>query len=199
MNIGLKLNSTWSPLRPMTYISGVSDHEYTLGCLLCILQRPTEAIRGMIKPFKPSDSLRGEMPPRMPQHAFQFAMSSMPLFRHLRPPPPAQLRRPRADAHRLLTLSQGRTLTRSITSHEMPSFSSAICATSRSTCTCVPQPISVTSEPEKRIHFICGLSRDKMKCAVRFVFSRFYIGVTALLPYALLPWHTRRTSRKQFT
>lgn len=48
-------------------------------------------------------------------------------------------------------LSQGRMETKSITSQLVPYCFCAISATSIRTCTCVPQPISVTSLPDLRM------------------------------------------------
>jgi len=49
----------------------------------------------------------------------------------------------------MVSRSYGSRVRKSMTSHETPSLSSHIVATSRNTCTCVPYPTSVTSVPAR--------------------------------------------------
>jgi hypothetical protein len=55
---------------------------------------------------------------------------------------------------KMVSRSHGKMVTTSITSQDTPNFSWANWATSRNTCTWVPQPIKVTSLPENNFNFL---------------------------------------------
>ena len=56
---------------------------------------------------------------------------------------------------KMVSRSQGKMVTTSITSHDTPNFSWASWATSTRTCTWVPQPMRVMSLPVKKKFFFC--------------------------------------------
>lgn len=67
----------------------------------------------------------------------------------------------------MVSTSQGKIVRKSMSSQEMSSFSFAICATSRSTWTCVPQPTIVISEPKVTLHSMYIASYVDIKINIR--------------------------------